>query len=126
MIRRRLLLAAAPVYLAGRAGAAPSSFDAFLTSIRAEAHRQGIANATIDQAFARLQPNQQVIEHYNHQPEFTLTWAQYRAMLVTDKRIQAGQAALDRNRMLMADVQRYYGVAPGVIMGIWGLESSFG
>lgn len=126
MIRRRLLLASAPALLAGGTAAAPYSFAAFLTNVRAEARRQGIANTTIDQAFAGVQPNQQVIAHYNHQPEFTMTWAQYRAMLVTDKRIQAGQAALDRNRTLLANIQRYYGVDPGVVMGIWGLESSFG
>ena len=126
MIRRRLLLASAPALFAARAGAAPDSFATFLAGIRDEARRQGIAYPTIAQAFAGVQPNQQVIEHYSHQPEFTMTWAQYRAMLVTDKRIQEGQAALDRNRRVLAEVHHDYGVTPGVIMGIWGLESSFG
>jgi membrane-bound lytic murein transglycosylase B len=126
MIRRRLLLAAAPALFAGRTHAASDSFAAFLARVSVEASRQGIADATIAQAFAGVQPNQQVIQHYTHQPEFTMTWAQYRAMLVTAKRIQEGQAALDRNRRLLAEVRRDYGVSSGTIMGIWGLESSFG
>ncbi len=55
-----------------------------------------------------------------------MSWAQYRALLVTDKRIEAGRTALTRTRPVLTQVQQTYGVAPEVILGIWGLESSFG
>jgi membrane-bound lytic murein transglycosylase B len=55
-----------------------------------------------------------------------MTWARYRAMLVTDKRITEGRAALAANRTLFSRVQQRFGVSIGVIAGIWGLESSFG
>jgi membrane-bound lytic murein transglycosylase B len=67
-----------------------------------------------------------VLEHYNHQPEFTMTWAQYRALLITDQRIANGRSAFQQNRALFGRVQERFGVGPGVITGIWGLESSFG
>jgi membrane-bound lytic murein transglycosylase B len=67
-----------------------------------------------------------VLERYRHQPEFTLTWAQYRARLITDQRIANGRAAYQQNRALFGQVQQRYAVDPGVIVGIWGLESSFG
>jgi membrane-bound lytic murein transglycosylase B len=94
--------------------------------MRTQARRAGIAPATLDRAFAGLQPNQKVLDRDNHQPEFTLTWAKYRAMLITDQRIASGRAAYQQNRALFARVRDAYGVDPGVILGIWGLESSFG
>ena len=127
MLTRRLLLAAAPVTaLATSARAAPGSFADFLAALRAEFRRSGIAAATLDSAFAGVTPNQKVLERDRHQPEFTMTWAQYRDLLLTRKRIDEGLAATARNRALFAAVQARYGVGPGVIAGIWGLESSFG
>ncbi len=131
MIARRPLLGTLPALLATQALAARSlaqsgSFAAFLDSVRIEARREGIAAATLERAFAGVQPNAKVLERENHQPEFTLTWAQYRNLLVTDKRIEAGRAAWARTRPTFLQVQQAYGVSPAVILGIWGLESSFG
>jgi membrane-bound lytic murein transglycosylase B len=131
MLRRTLLAAAVPAALAtpaliARARAAPTSFEAFLVSMRTEARRAGIAAATLDRAFAGLTPNQGVIDRDRHQPEFTLTWARYRALVISDQRIANGRAAWQANRALLARIEDRYGVSPGVIMGIWGLESSFG
>ncbi|HTI79043.1 MAG TPA: lytic murein transglycosylase [Acetobacteraceae bacterium] len=122
MLSRRLLLTAA----LSTAAAAPGSFQTFLADLRAQARRAGISAATLDRALAGLQPNQKVLERDQHQPEFTLTWAKYRAMLITDQRIANGRAAYQQNRALFARVRDAYGVDPGVIIGIWGLESSFG
>ena len=55
-----------------------------------------------------------------------MTWAQYRALLITDQRITNGRAAWQQNRPLLGRVQDRFGVEPGVIVGICGLESSFG
>jgi membrane-bound lytic murein transglycosylase B len=127
MLRRRSLLAASlPAVLAVPALAAPDSFQGFLASLRAEARRVGISAATLERAFAGVQPNQKVLERDRHQPEFTMTWAQYRALLITDQRIVNGRAAFQQNRALLARVQDRFAVSPGVITGIWGLESSFG
>ena len=126
LTRRFLIAAAAPAVLAARANAASDSFQGFLAGLRAEARRAGIAPATLDDALSGLAPNQKVIDRDRRQPEFTMTWAQYRDLLVTDQRIQAGRAAYRQNRALFAAVENRYGVSPGVIAGIWGLESSFG
>jgi len=122
MLSRRLLLAASLSTVC----AAPEGFQGFLAGMRAEARRAGISAATLERAFAGVQLNQKVLEHYNHQPEFTMTWAQYRALLITDQRIANGRSAFQQNRALFGRVQSRFGVEPGVITGIWGLESSFG
>jgi membrane-bound lytic murein transglycosylase B len=125
MLNRRTLAAAIPVVLAGPAWAA-DGFQGFLTGVRAEGLRSGIAPSTLDRALSGLQPNQKVLDHYNHQPEFTLSWAQYRALVVTDQRAINGKAAVRQNAAIIQAVQDRYGVGTGVVVGIWGLESSFG
>jgi len=122
MLNRRLLLAASLSSVC----AAPGGFESFLAGLRAEARRAGVSAATLDRAFAGVQPNQKVLERDRHQPEFTMTWAQYRDLLITDQRIANGRAAFRQNRALFARVQDRFSVDPGVIVGIWGLESSFG
>jgi membrane-bound lytic murein transglycosylase B len=140
MLRRTLLTTALPTGFAGsalllsclvpdlvpRAWAASGSFEAFLVSMRAEARRAGIRDATLDRAFAGLAPNQGVIDRDRHQPEFTMTWARYRALVISDQRIANGRVALARLHPLLVRIEAVYGVSAGVTMGIWGLESSFG
>jgi membrane-bound lytic murein transglycosylase B len=125
MLTRRIFAASIPAVLATPAWAT-DSFQGFLAGVRAEAQRSGVAPGTLDRALAGLQPNAKVLEHFNHQPEFTMTWAQYRALLVTDQRAANGRAALRQNAAIMQAVADRYGVGTGVVVGIWGLESSFG
>jgi len=102
------------------------TFRIFLASVRAEAQRVGIRPATLDRAFAGVAPNQKVLDRDRHQPEFTMTWARYRDLVITDKRIVQGRQAVAVNRALFRQVEQRYGVGAGAIAGIWGLESSFG
>lgn len=94
--------------------------------MRAEARRAGVSLQTLDRALAGLAPNQAVLQRDRHQPEFTMTWPQYRGLLITNKRIETGRAAADSSNALFAAVRERYGVARGVIAGIWGVESGFG
>ena len=129
MISRRSLLPALAVTLAAPvlpANAALGDFGAFLAGVRAEAARSGVSALTLDRALADVRPNQKVLDKINHPAESTLTWAQYRALLITDQRIQNGRAAYRRDAALFRSVQDRYGVSAAVILGIWGLESSYG
>ena len=129
MLPRRSLCALLPAALAipGAApvGAAPG-FAAFLAGLRAEARARGIAPPVLAAALDGLVPNQDVLAREHHQPEFTMTWAHYRTLLVTPARIAAGRAAYAAHKSVFAAVHRRFGVGPGVILGIWGLESNYG
>ena len=125
MLNRRTFAAAIPALLAGPTWAA-DSFQGFLAGVRADAQRAGVASTTLDRALVGLQPNQQVLDHFRHQPEFTMTWAQYRALVITEQRTTNGRAALRQNAALIQAVEERYGVGSGVVVAIWGVESSFG
>lgn len=128
MLNRRTLLAAglatAPLPTAN--AAAPGDFTAFVTGMKREARAAGIPAAVLDRAFAGVRANPRVIELDRHQPEFTLTWDQYRSRIVSDARIARGRQLLAQHRPLLDRVRARYGVPPGIIVGIWGLESNFG
>lgn len=125
--RRFLLASAVPALVSVPVFAARAdSFHSFLNEVRAQARKSGIRPATLDSAFAGVTANQKVLERDRHQPEFTMTWARYRDLVITDKRITNGRQAVAENRALFQRVEQRYGVGAGVIAGIWGLESSFG
>jgi membrane-bound lytic murein transglycosylase B len=111
---------------ASASAAPPADFSGFLSDIKAEARRSGIAPVTLDRAFAGVTPNQKVLDRDRHQPEFTMTWARYRGLVINDKRINDGRAAVAANRVLFDRVEARYGVATGVVAAIWGVESNFG
>ena len=123
--RRTLILSTALMPLAAPAGA-QDGFAAFVNGVKAEARRAGIRDATLQQAFAGVQPNQRVIELDRRQPEFTLTWPEYRARVLPDSRLQAARENYARERGLLAQVEARFGVDPLIIVGIWGIESAFG
>ena len=105
---------------------AADSFQGFLSGVRADARKQGISSATLDAAFRGIAPNPKVLERDRHQPEFTMTWDRYRALVINDQRVVNGREAWKQNRALLDQVQSRFGVGRRVILGIWGLESSFG
>ncbi len=137
MITRRTLLgsfpAVAPLLAAGSAFASPQSvsvpstpFSSYLGELRVLARRAGVSQGTIDHALGHTQLIQRAIDMDRHQPESTLTWGQYRSRIVNDTRIALGRQLYAKNRALLTRVTQQYGVAPGVIMGIWALESNYG
>jgi membrane-bound lytic murein transglycosylase B len=126
MIRRRLVLAALPSLLAAGPARADTGFAAFLADMRAEAVASGIAEATVDRAFAGLRPNAKVLELDSHPPEKTQSWDHYRATRVSDARIAAGRKAMAANADALAVIGQRYGVDPAVVVAIWGLETNYG
>lgn len=124
--RRSILLAAPALALSTRAIAAGGSFDDFLAGLRAQASRAGIRPAIIDAALAGLSPNPKILQLDRHQPEFTLTWAQYRARVIPQSRLDGAAAAFRANAALLRQIGARFGVDPRMVVGIWGLESNFG
>ncbi len=126
MISRRTLLLSVPFAALAMPAQGQDAFAAFVNGVKAEARRAGIRDATLQQAFAGVEPNQKVIELDRRQPEFTMTWPEYRARVLPDSRLQAARENYARERSLLARVEERYGVDPLIIMGIWGIESAFG
>ncbi len=122
MLSRRLLLTAPAALLPAAAG----GFPAFVAGIREEALREGISPSVLDQALSGVALNPKVLELDRNQPEFTLTWAQFKARVLPATRLAAAHQAYARYGSLLAEVTSRYPADPRIVVAIWGVESAFG
>ncbi len=106
--------------------AAAGDYTRFLDGIRAQARKEGVSDTILDQALALQAPNARVLQLDRHQPEFTLTWAQYRARVISPQRERGAAQAYQVNLGLLTGIWQRYRVDPRIVIGIWGLESNFG
>lgn len=113
--------------LATPALAAPvESFASFLRNFEARAIAAGVSAETYRAATAGLTPDPDIPDLVETQPEFTTAVWDYLDKRVTTGRIERGQAAIERNRALFADVGTRTGVDPYVLGAIWGIETDYG
>ena len=135
MTTRRTLIsgAASAALLPALASARPAprrapsgDYQGFLDGVRAQASRAGISDRILAAALDLSQPNAKVLELDHHQPEFTMTWAQYRARIISQQKMNAGRQAYSAHLDLLTSVWQRYRVDPRIVAGIWGLESNYG
>lgn len=115
-----LLIASAP------APARAEDFPQCIAELRAQATSNGITAATFDAAMAGVEPDPEVIEAMDQQPEFTLSIWEYIARLVSDKRIADGKRMLAEWGGVLEDVERAFGVDRHIVLAVWGVESNYG
>ncbi len=123
LTRRSLLVAGLSFPVTARAAAA---WRVFLVGVARDARGQGVPDRVIHAAFQSLAPDPRVIARDQAQPEFVLTWPEYRARMLPASRIPAAQRAWRQSRSVLTTVAAVYGVDPRVILAIWGIESNFG
>ncbi|MFC3124835.1 lytic transglycosylase domain-containing protein [Pseudoroseomonas globiformis] len=102
------------------------SFQAFLDGVGEEARRSGVSSETLRRAFSIIRPNEKVLELDRRQPEFTLTWEQYRDGRLSAQRIDRGRQLFTEHQALLNAIWQRYLVSPRIIMAIWGLETNYG
>src|ERR1700722_16511570 len=108
------------------AAPARADFSSCVASIKSEAARQGVSDATLEAAFKGLQPETKGVGFETSQPEFKTPIWDYLAALVDDERVTDGKAAMAANAAALAKAEERFGVSRYVIAAIWGVESNFG
>mgnify|MGYP005842557785 CR=1 FL=1 len=111
---------------ASSASASEKTFEQWLPELRAEALERGISKETLDAALEGIEPIPRVIELDRSQPEFTLTFKQYRERVVPESRIKMGRRLLEQHRELLEEIGKKYGIQPRFIVALWGIETDFG
>ena len=125
-MKRRLLLSALPALSLVPRLAKAGDFNSFVAALQARAAAAGIPQNIIMQTTGNLVPNADVLKLDQHQPEFTLTWAQYSSRVLNHTRVAEGQAKAAASMNLLAAVTSRYGVNAGPLLGIWGIETNYG
>src|SRR5262245_12408034 len=102
------------------------SFEAWLDGFRKEALANGISRTTVAAALDGVTLDPGVIARDRKQGIFSLSFLTFSDRLISQNRIQNGQARLRQHRELFAKVEKDYGVPGPVIAGLWALESDYG
>jgi lytic murein transglycosylase len=108
------------------AQAARTPFAQWVATFRARALARGVSGATYDRVMGALKPDMTVFEQIRNQPEFKEQLWQYLNRRVSDWRIITGRERAKEHAALLARIEKDYGVEPAVILGLWGVESTFG
>lgn len=103
-----------------------AEFRACLGQLRAAPAFRAISPATFAQATDALAPDPSVLVLLNRQPEFSMPVWDYLAVLVDAERVADGRAAYAKWGDTLARIEQQSGVAPNVVLGVWGVESNFG
>src|SRR5437868_8511072 len=118
--------AASALALPRTSTAAPTEFDRWRDEFRTRALSRGISAQTFDRVMGRIEPDMSVFKEIRSQPEFHEQLWQYINRRVSEWRLVAGKDALKQNGELFGRIERDFGVERGIMLGLWGVESTFG
>ena len=104
----------------------PAQFASCLNELKAAPAFSRITPATFVRATEGLQADPSVLVLLNRQPAFRMPVWDYIAVLVDAERGADGRAAHARWRDTLQKIEQQSGVAPNVVVGVWGVESNFG
>lgn len=125
-----LLLSLAPMSLispaeAAQCGSSPAGFEAWKREFSAEAQGKGIGQTAIS---ALMQTNyaSATIAADRGQRSFSLSLDQFLAKRGATTIVAKGRQLKQSQAALFASIQQRYGVPPGPLIAIWGMETGFG
>jgi len=127
---KTLVLASLFALHAGLAWAQPSSYQKrkevkeFVTEM---VKRHGFKQKELTRVFAQAQYQPTIVKAMDQPPESALgSWQAYRAIFIKPERIEAGAQFWNRNADALKRAADEFGVSEDVIVGIIGVETTFG
>lgn len=102
------------------------NFSRCLSELQNFSEDKGISREAFDRLTGELTPDMDTVARLDDQPEFTLTFDQYRQRTISAERINRGQQLYQQYRELLHQIESTYGVDPAIMVAIWGIESSYG
>ncbi len=103
-------------------------FNGFLSAMGREAQAAGVSRAVIDQGFAGVTLDQNVLAFDRRQRGMfhAKSFEEYAATRVIPPRIKRAKGLMVKNAQLLARIEQQFGVPKELIMAIWTLESDNG
>jgi len=108
------------------AKAARLAFDQWIAAFRAKALARGINADTYARVMDGLRPDSTGLTAIHSQPEFNEQLWQYLNRRVSEWRITVGREKAKEYAPLFARIEKDFGVERSVMLGVWGMESTFG
>lgn len=125
IISLSLLLAMALPAAAASCGSTGAGFDQWKQAYAAEAKAQGVGAKGLA-ALARTSYATATIKADRNQHSFNLSLSQFMAKRGSSTIVAQGKRQKAANAALFASLEKRYGVPPGPLIAIWGMETAFG
>jgi len=138
-IARHALLVAIAASVIGAGGspvrAADAAFHAWLDALWPGAQALGVSRQTFDMATRGLEPDLSLPDlelpgqgprPQHGQAEFVSTPAEYLAETTVNRLAAQGRTLLAEHRATLTAIEQKLGVAPNVLLAIWGRETDYG
>lgn len=93
--------------------------------VRDMADRHGFDAATLGEVISQAETKTSILEAMSRPAEKRLTWDEYRAIFITDRRIEAGQRTAREQSSALATAS-LVGVPANIILAIVGVETFYG
>jgi membrane-bound lytic murein transglycosylase B len=120
-----MLACSIPQADAAQCGSSAGGFPAWKQEFAGEARAKGIGASTI-QALMATNYAQATINADRGQRSFNLSLDQFLAKRGSATIVSRGRALKQSQGALFASIQSRYGVPPGPLLAIWGMETGFG
>jgi lytic murein transglycosylase len=124
------VLAAALLGLAPAAGAAivpcGGAFPDFVAAMKAEALAAGHPAEAVERFFAAARQDDRVIRADRAQGIFRKDFIAFARSLISADRLANGHRNAERHAEIFAEAERRFGVARGVLLAFWALETDYG
>ena len=101
------------------------TFDKWLEDFKREAINKGISKSTLE-VLKDSKPIKRTIKLDRNQPEFKLTFEDYKKRIVSDYRINKAKKEFIKNKDLLNKISKKYNVQSRYIISLWAIESNFG
>ncbi|TQI80782.1 membrane-bound lytic murein transglycosylase B [Serratia fonticola] len=116
----------APSSTLAETGRDPAQFPSYVEKLKSQALAQGIAQVTVDKAFANVHFVDRIITADRNQLEKKITLDDYLKRVLPAWKIQRGREMLQQYQPKLARTTARYGVPEQYIVALWGMESGFG
>jgi membrane-bound lytic murein transglycosylase B len=127
MARPRLILFTILALAISSPARADPGFLGWIASFRGQALKSGIRPQIYDAVFSGIgEPDPEVLEAANFQPEFTAKVWEYMDSRITESVVRKGIELKARHRDWLEAIEKRFGVDRHILLAIWSMESSYG
>ena len=111
---------------AAKCGNTAAGFPKWVEAMKKEAARQGFNQRTINATLGNVSYRKNTIRLDRSQSSFKLSLKQFMQKRGANAIVSKGKRLKKQHARLFASLERKYGVPPGVLLAIWGMETGFG
>ena len=120
------LLLSATVATGALAQSCGGSFPEFVGELKKEAVSRGHARDSVDRFFSGVAQDPAVIRADRRQGIFQMPFTDFARRLISQNRVQNGQANARKWNAVFDRIERDYGVSRGVLLAFWAFETDYG